>query len=333
MLEVGTVVGNTAAQGQQLNIMNANEEVGCTLHSPVSVLAAFSMADYPPTVCSSQNDILRSVSELKVYHQKCLKVIEQIENEGMESVREKVENSELVIPNKLKIDLNHLVIQPVKSGLITPGKLHTSLKKRLVFNPSLVELSLPNKRDPNSMFNFLSSCNTTLMKMQAKHFYTYVAFGYYLEIYYLEVYKKNKTGQSWGKFIKANFGISDGYGRKLRDIGAFVQKYPRMKYLSIHVEEFRRLMKHISQMMLVEEYRQYWSCRGEDLELNTSCAGKSGVHTDGQSAAAVGESAPAGTLSLSTHTSTTEGSLQWDSTDLSFSKSNSTDNDADMKEY
>lgn len=187
-----------------------------------------------------------------------MKVCELIEDCGVESVREKCINSEIVIPKRPKTTLKKLIINIQNNNKMKPEKVHANLIKLLVYDYNMIELTYPDETNKHEVYKFLASCNLNIRKKQANTFDLCVAFGHYLDVYFTK-FQTEENEKPWQIFIKENFGISESYGRKLRVIAKFVNKYPKLRKLSISIREFLKLKPDISNMLKEEDYMKYWA--------------------------------------------------------------------------
>lgn len=207
---------------------------------------------------SEEIALCEDLKDIREYHEQCLKLCVLVEKEGLDSVSEQVKSSVLDIPKQPKIGLRSLLMKSPKQ-VNKPEKLHQCLKRLLVSDFDAEELNFPDVKNRDEVFNFLSAINQGIKKRQANNFCMSVAFGYYLNIYYEYHYKCLDDEMPWHVYIKEHFGVSESYGRKLRGIAKLVDKYPKLKYLSITIKDFLKMKTEISKMMLQNEYKHFWS--------------------------------------------------------------------------
>lgn len=201
-------------------------------------------------------DFMDEVLKLKVYHQKCLSVISDIENGDVQDVKDKCASGEILLPKRPTCSLAKLLeITPCKNNNLE--KLNSKLIDLLVQNFEVSDLTLPNKSDEKAVFSFLTKCSSTIKKYKAKQFFLCAAFGLYLDIYFTS-FNKSVKEESWGAHIKKHFKISESHGRNLRMVGKLVNTHPKLQKLSITFREFVKMRKQITNLMDDEKYKSFW---------------------------------------------------------------------------
>lgn len=206
------------------------------------------------------------VHKLKTYHEQSINVIRVIEDSDLSDVREKLEFGDISIPKRPKFSLKKLIELSTKStSCDVSKKLHKRLCGLLVENLDLKNSDnllgqLPDKKDTQAVFTFLTKFKDIFKKQQAKLFYLNAVCGLYLELYFRD-FKKRESDESWGTHIKSNFSISESYARNLRSVGKLVNNYPKLQKLSLTFKEFMKLKKNLLEMLEVDEYANFWKTK------------------------------------------------------------------------
>lgn len=195
--------------------------------------------------------------DLKKFFTDSLKVCEMVEQFGVEEVREKITNSEIVLPDQPKITLKKIVLD-IQKSIKHPEKLNKYLLKLLVHDHDVPKhMQYPDEKDNAAIYRFLCSCNQIIKKKQAATFCLSVEFGHYLQLYF-ENFQTLDEVKPWNVYIKEHFGVSESYSRRLRIISKVANQYPKLKKLCISTKEFLKIKNDILNMLKVEKYQVYW---------------------------------------------------------------------------
>lgn len=204
----------------------------------------------------SEFDFYNEVRNLKMYHEECVKVLSDIEQLDHNEVKDKFASGEIIIPKRPRYGLAKLLELSPKNE-INLEKLHAKLINLLVYDFQVSDNPLPNTKDMNSIYSFLTQCYDNLKKCQAKNFHMYAVFGRYLDIYKQNFFATNNE-DSWGTFLKKHFKISESYAKNTISVGRFVNKYPKFQYLSISIRQFMKLKKSVIQLVENDKYKSFW---------------------------------------------------------------------------